>query len=333
MVAETHIKALRDLASKARIVGVHARRADVLDTFCANHGVPAAHDLDVLLSSPDVQVVLVLTPPNARAELVRKAVAAGKHVLMEKPIERAAEAAAEIVDMVEAAGLTLGIVFQHRFRIASLKLAELCAGGTLGALCAAQIAVPWWRPQSYYDVEGRGTYARDGGGVLISQAIHTLDLMQMFTGPVESVQAIAGTTGLHRMEAEDFVAGGLIFSSGALGSLIATTASFPGEAESIVLDFERASTRLQSGTLVVQHHDGRKESFGQPGGTGGGADPMAFTHDWHRSAIEDFIDAVAAGRLPSVTGRAALATHRLINALVLSAREGRRVSLSEIGGA
>jgi predicted dehydrogenase len=213
-----------------------------------------------------------------------------------------------------------------------MQLAELCRQGALGRLCAAQVAVPWWRPQSYYDVAGRGTYARDGGGVLINQAIHTLDLMQVFAGPVARVQAIGATSRLHRMEAEDFVAGGLEFASGAIGSLVATTASFPGDAESIGLDFEHAAARLQSGVLTVHHHDGRTETFGQSETTGGGANPMAFTYDWHKSVIADFLAAIRDGGAPAVTGRDALATHRLIDALLQSAREGRLVDLAEPGG-
>lgn len=330
MVAETHIRALQDLRGKARIVGVHARHAERLAAFCVRNDVPAAPDFDALAGSPDVQVMLVLTPPHAREDIVSRTVARGKHILMEKPVERTTANAAAIVEQVETAGLTLGIVFQHRFRAASIKLQEFIRNGRFGRLCAVRVAVPWWRPQSYYDVEGRGSYQRDGGGVLISQAIHTLDLMQTFAGRVAHVQAVTATTGLHRMESEDFVAGGLVFESGAVGSLVATTASFPGEAESIALDFEHASTRLQSGVLAIHYHDGRDESFGQSASTGGGSDPMAFTHDWHRSLIEDFLDAVRDHRAPAVTGRAALETHRLIDALVLSAQEGRRVDLNEI---
>ena len=108
--------------------------------------------------------------------------------------------------------MTLGIVLQHRFRAVAERLADRLASGALGTIAAVHIAVPWWRPQGYYDEPGRGTYARDGGGVLISQAIHTLDLALSLAGPVDEVVAVAGTTALHRMEAEDFVAAGIRFA-------------------------------------------------------------------------------------------------------------------------
>ena len=332
MVADIHIKALRSLADIASIVGVHARRPEQLEAFCAERQLRPFAELDALINAPEVDIVLVLTPPNARRDIVARCAAAGKAVLLEKPVERTSAAAADIVDRAERAGIALGVVFQHRFRAASLELARLVREGSLGALAAAQVMVPWWRPQSYYDVEGRGTYARDGGGVLISQAIHTLDLMGVFTGPVARVQAMAATTRQHRMEAEDFVAGGLEFVSGAVGSVVATTAGFPGGAESIVLDFEHAAARLQSGVLTVSHHDGRVDTLGEPVGTGGGADPMAFPYDWHAAALRDFIEAVRDGRRPAVTGRDALVVHRLIDALVQSARSGRAVAVEQNEG-
>jgi UDP-N-acetyl-2-amino-2-deoxyglucuronate dehydrogenase len=181
---------------------------------------------------------------------VRRFAEAGKHVLMEKPVERTTEAAEEIVRICEANRVKLGIVFQHRYREASQKLKSLVGEGALGEIGLVRADVPWWREQAYYDEPGRGSYERDGGGVLISQAIHTLDLMLSLTGPVAEVQAVAATTRFHEMESEDFVAGGMRFASGAPGAVMATTASFPGDAESITLDCEKASAHLQSGTLT-----------------------------------------------------------------------------------
>ncbi len=188
--------------------------------------------------------------------------------------------------------------------------------------------MPWWREQNYYDQPGRGTYARDGGGVLISQAIHTLDLALTFTGPVMRVQAMAATTRLHQMESEDFVTCGLHFASGAVGSVVASTASFPGGAESIVLHGTKGSARLISGRLELMFRDGTTETIGSAAATGGGADPMAFTHAWHQAILEDFAAAITKGRAPACTGREALAVHDLIEAMVQSSRDGRAINLS-----
>lgn len=327
MVADIHLRALRDIEDVAKVVSVFARDAKRLSDFCSSRGLPAAASLESLLADPEIQAVIILTPPNARRDLVAQAAAAGKHVLLEKPMERNTAGGEELAEIARAAGVTLGVVFQHRFREASIKLKQLIDDNMFGELARAQINVPWWRPQSYYDVPGRGTYARDGGGVLINQAIHTLDLMLSFTGPVASVTAMMGTTRLHQMEAEDFVVSGVKFASGALGSITATTAAYPGGAESIILDFTQASTRLESGVLSITYHDGRTESFGEEAGTGGGADPMAFPHDWHASALRDFFEALRDGRQPAVNGDEALKVHRLIDAMTQSSREERTVKL------
>ena len=277
---------------------------------------------------PEIDAVVLITPPNARLELVRRFAEAGKHILMEKPVERTTEAAEEIVRLCADNNVTLGIVFQHRFRRASQALKLYVDSGALGPVGVVQVSVPWWREQAYYDEPGRGSYERDGGGVLISQAIHTLDLMLSLTGPVAGVQAVAATTSFHRMEAEDFVAGGLRFQNGASGALMATTAAYPGSAESISLHCEKASAHLQAGTLTVSWRDGRVETVGEPAGTGGGADPMAFPHEWHRDLIGDFLAAVDTGRMPAISGDEALGVHRLIDALMESSRSGRAVTVT-----
>ena len=339
MVSRTHVSAIAATGGRVTLKGVlsrsPSRAGGYADSIAPDLGYTprvygSIHDV---AADPDVEFAIVCTPPNARTEIVSILAGAGKHILMEKPIERTLAAAEDIVDVCAAQGVSLGIVFQLRTRASARLLAEKLREGSLGKIAVVEIAVPWWRPQSYYDEPGRGTYARDGGGVLISQAIHTLDLALSLTGAVRKVQAMASTTSLHRMESEDFVSAGLEFESGAVGSLVASTASYPGGAESIVLHCENATAALKSGKLELAWHDGRVEEFGEEGGTGGGADPMAFTHEWHQAIIEDFADAIATGRPPVCTGRDALAVHRVIEALVeiLPRRPGHPCFDSRVG--
>ncbi len=203
----------------------------------------------------------------------------------------------------------------------------ISTNGSLGAIGAVELAVPWWRPQTYYDVPGRGTYERDGGGVLMNQAIHGLDLMLDLIGPVTETTAMAGTTRLHSMESEDFVAAGLRFASGALGSVTATTASFPGRDEHLVVVGELGTATLTGGRLTIEYRDGSRDVVGEASTSGGGADPMDFPHDAHQRVIEDFLDALDTGRPPGVTGRTALEVHQLIDAITRSAADGRRVRI------
>ncbi|UJW84707.1 Gfo/Idh/MocA family protein [Devosia sp. SL43] len=326
MGAKPHALALQSLKESIEVVGVYRRNRSELDQFCATYGFPTAESYEALLADPRVEAVLVLTTPNAREAIVAAAAKAGKHVLMEKPVERTLAAAERIVATCDTAGVTLGIIFQHRFRRASKILAQMVAEERFGPLEAVHLVVPWWRPQAgYYDQPGRGTVEQDGGGVLITQAIHSLDLMLSLCGEVSAVTAMAKTTRLHQMETEDFVSAGLEFANGAVGAVMATTASFPGGPESLTLNFARASATLTAGNLTIRTMDGQTITEGEASQGGGGADPMAFPFDWHAAQIADFADAVCEGRAPVSTGYTALRVHRLIDAMMRSANEGRRV--------
>jgi predicted dehydrogenase len=329
MAVKPHAAALKDLADgRVRVHAVYARDAGRRARFAADQGYPAAESVEALAADPDLDAVLLLTPPNARRDLVRLFANAGKAILMEKPVERTTAAAEEIVAIAERAGVALGIVFQHRLRPASLALRELLAGGRLGEIGLIRLDVPWWRAQAYYDEPGRGTLARDGGGVLISQAIHALDLMLSLLGPVDEVQAMTGTTILHRMETEDFAAAGLRFRSGALGSVVATTAAHPGDSETLAIHGRNGTAIFRGGSLAVTWRDGRVEEIGTKQATGGGADPMAFDHGAHRAVISDFAASIAERRAPAITGRSALAVHRLIDAILESGRTGGRTQVA-----
>ncbi|MFK7791945.1 MAG: Gfo/Idh/MocA family protein [Devosiaceae bacterium] len=328
MVAGTHVAAI-NASQKVALKGVTARSQASAQAFADAHTVQAYADVPAIAADPTIDFAIIVTPPNARMDLISPLAKAGKPILLEKPIARDGIEAAQVVKVCEDAGVPLGIVFQHRMREASLKATQLVASDTLGKLGLAEINVPWWREQAYYDEPERGTYARDGGGVLISQAIHTIDLALSLTGPVTSVQAMTATTQFHAMEAEDFATAGLKFENGAVGSLVASSASFPGNAETITLHFEKASLHLGSGVLTVNWRSGETDTFGASASTGGGADPMAFTHAWHQGIIEDFCDAIAEGSDPIVTGRQALASHALIDAITASSKSGSTVELAQ----
>ncbi|MEH6833093.1 MULTISPECIES: Gfo/Idh/MocA family protein [Falsihalocynthiibacter] len=323
MASKPHLAALRQLAPNVEVAGVFARNEERRNAVAEQGGWRAYDSLQAICEDATVDGAIVITPPNARADIVAALAKAGKHVLMEKPVERDLPRAVSLVETCEAAGVQLGIVLQHRFRAGAEALRGLVDGGTLGKINMVRVTVPWWRDQSYYDQAGRGTYATDGGGVLITQAIHMLDLMLSITGPVSKVSALIGTTSLHDMEGEDFANAGLVFANGAIGSVMATTASYPGGAETLELDTDKAGLRLAAGELVINWRDGRSETIGEITGTGGGSDPMDFPCDWHRDLIADFAMSLRDGRAPRITGRAALEVHRLIDAIERSARSGQ----------
>ena len=332
MVSGTHLAALYDsnMVNLHGILGSDVARAR---TFGGNHCADAMvyPGLAELCADTSLDFAIVTTPPNARKDIVDALVDAGLPILMEKPVERTLKAATEIAVRCKTGGVVAGIVFQHRVRESSQALKTAIARGDLGELVAAEIRVPWWRDQGYYDQAGRGTYARDGGGVVISQAIHTLDLAIWLMGPVGTVQAMMATTALHELEAENWAGGLLRFANGAVATLTATTSFYPGGQESIRVQGTRAHAHLEGGVLTVSYLDGRVEHLGETAsGTGGGADPMAFTHAWHQAIIEDFANSIEARRAPLCTMRDGLRVHAVIDAMERSSKLGQTVGVVEI---
>jgi predicted dehydrogenase len=181
--------------------------------------------------------------------------------------------------------------------------------------------VPWWRPQGYYDEPGRGTLARDGGGVLLTQAIHTLDLFRSLVGVSAVTAAQAVTTPVHRMETEDYATALLRLGNGAPGLLAATTASFPGSPERIEILGTRGTAALTGASLRVAYLEGHEETLDGGERSGSGANIMDFPHDAHRALLADFLDAIEAGRDPRVIGEEALASQELVETVLARARD------------
>ena len=330
MAVTPHAKSLVDLADRVEVAAAYSPSAERRAAFGQRFRFPLSDDLDGILGDRSIGVVAILTPPNTHLDLVRRAAAAGKHVLLEKPLEITTARAVELVEACRRADVTLGVVLQHRFRPAAQKLAALLRESALGAIVGCSTSIRNWRPQSYYDQPGRGTRARDGGGVLLTQGIHTLDLMLSLAGPIAEVVGYATTTPIHRMETEDLVCAAVRFDGGAFGTIDATTTAFPGFPERIELTGEHATAVLAGTELTVFYHDGRTVEMRAEGGTGGaGADPMAFPHRWHRGVLANFLDAVEQRRAPAISGLEALRVHCLIDALLQAADSGGRVSVKQ----
>jgi predicted dehydrogenase len=326
MAVTPHARGLVDLADTVEVAYVYspseARRAAFAESF----QFPQTSNLDAILDDKSVAGVLVLTPANTHSEIAVRCAKAGKHILLEKPLDITTARAEALVAACRKAAVTLGVVLQHRFRPAGMRLAELLASGALGNIVGCSTIIRLWRPQAYYDEPGRGSFARDGGGVLLSQGIHTLDLMLSLAGSIEEVTGFSTTSSLHRMETEDMVVAAARYANGAFGTIDATTAAYPGFLERIEIIGETGTANLAGTQLLVQFHDGRTIGVQPDRSAGGtGADPMAFPHDYHRAVIADFVAAINSGREPKVNGEEALKVHRLIDALIETGKVGRPV--------
>lgn len=314
MAVTPHMLALQDLAQagRVRIVGGHAPSAARRDAFAARWSVPVFETLDALLTAPGIDLVLILAPPGEHLPIAEKAAAAGKHMIIEKPLERTLARAEAVVAAADGAGLHAAVCFQHRFRPGALELARRLRAGELGRPLSASASIRWWRDANYFAQPGRGTLARDGGGVLLTQAIHTMDLLLHLMGPVRDVSGFAMNAGLRANDTEDIAAAALRFENGALGVIDATSVARPGFPERIEIAGTDASAVLIGNRLEWYAGDGPPEIVDPGTGTGGGADPMAFDHGPHRALIAEMIDAISEGRTPSNDARSALPVQRLI---------------------
>ena len=313
-----HFAALEELRDDYPLTWVCARDAQRLQAAALPPGARRTTQLQDIAQDARVGAVLVLTPPGAHLEVVRQMADAGKHVLVEKPLELDLRRARELVEHCEARKVKLAVMLQHRMRSGALRLARLLRDGALGTVTGASMQVRWWRPQSYYNEPGRGSMARDGGGVLLTQAIHTLDLLLTLIGLPQRVIGTVTTSVVHAMECEDCASALLVYPDGMVAVLQATTAAYPGYPERIEINGSLGTASLESGRLQVAYTDGRNESVQAEGGGGGGANPMAFHHGPHRAVLRDFFDAVRHDRAPAVTGRSALAAQAVIEAIIAS---------------
>jgi len=311
-----HLRSLQDLNDRIELRYAFARdpRVDRIQPYTGP--VRLTDSLELILQDHEVQAVIVATPPSTHLEICERCFAAGKHVLLEKPIELNLERATRLLELATQAGLQLGVVLQHRFRQASQVLQKLLMDGRLGEVQAASVRVPWWRSQAYYNEPGRGTFARDGSGVLLTQAIHTLDLFRALVGVQSVKSAVVRQTQLHQMETEDHVSALLVLGNGAPGDLMATTAMYTGFPETIDIIGTLGTARLTGGNLQVHFLEGAPVIISSEGGTGSGANPMDFSHEPHRELIIDFMQAIFEKRVPSVSGAEALKTQALISELL-----------------
>ena len=313
---QPHARALVDLADRVRVVWAAASSETRLQDVADRYGFPTTTDVPRAIADPAVDAVVVLTPANAHLPIAHAAFAAGKHVLCEKPLEVSIERGEQLIAAGRRSNRHLGICLQHRFRPGSQRLHQVLREGALGEIQAATMMVPWWRPQSYYDDPGRGVKARDGGGVLITQAIHSLDLFRWLLG-VERVEAAqVRTTALHRMETEDYASALVRLGNGAPGTIIATVAAWPGSREWLHIIGAKGTARLEGGGLRLAFLDGGEEVLEDAGGSGSGASVMSFSHEAHRAVISDFLDAIEQRREPAIPGEEALATQRVIEAIL-----------------
>jgi predicted dehydrogenase len=335
MISGFHAKAIADVKG-ANLVACFDTREEAAIKFGAENDCQPYTKLDAMLANPKVDIVTIATPSGAHMEPAVAAAKAGKHVIVEKPLEITLKRCDRIIDACEKAGVQLGAIFPSRFHDSSVKLKRAIEGRRFGKLTIGDAYVKWFRTQAYYDSGAwRGTWALDGGGALMNQAIHSVDLLTWLMGPVVEIQANTATLAHERIEVEDAAVATLRFANGALGVLEATTAAYPGY-------LKRVEIHGSEGSAVLEEEDLKVWDFAKPRkedkaildemqkhkSTGGGAsDPAAIGHHGHTMQFRDFVEAVKKNRPPAIDGHEGRRSVEIILGVYKAAETGKTVKL------
>jgi predicted dehydrogenase len=329
-IANFHARAVA-AANGGTLVGVASRRLGSARAFADEHGIPfATDDVRELLKQPGLDAVCITTPSALHLEPALAAIRARKHLMIEKPLDSTVEGTDHILDEAAKAGVRVGSIFQARFGDAARQLKAAIDAGRFGRMVLASCYVKWNRTAEYYS-GWKGRIAEDGGGVIINQAIHGVDLLQWFAGMPVEVFAWA-TQRVHRIESEDTCVAALKFASGAFGTIEGTTATWPGWSRRIEICGEHGSAILEDDDItrwdfrVEQPEDAKIRALRESAAMGSGAAaPMNIKIEGHQRQIQDFIDGINEKRPFFIEGAEARKAVALVRAIYDSAECGQPV--------
>jgi len=328
MVADIHAKAIQNIEN-ARLAGVCSSDPLNAGKFAEKHNCKAFLNYEEMLRSEDIDIVTIASPSGNHMEPVIEAARNGKHVICEKPLEISLERIDKMVDAHEKMGTSLGGIFNYRFNDTVALLKNAIEKGRFGDISYASVHVPWWRSNEYYMNSWRGTWKLDGGGALMNQSIHMIDLLQYLMGPIESLQGYIATRG-HDIEVEDTATAIVKFKNKALGGIYGSTASFPGQFRRLEITGTRGTVILEENTFKVwQFIDQTEEDlkilnrFNEIEGGGGISDPSAISYQPHQKNIAAFLESIDAGRAFEINGQEARKGVEIVLAIYTSAKEGK----------
>lgn len=332
-IGRMHIRALKELG--VRVAAVSSRREEQARKVAqedadadagASDGCHYTTDPEALVRRPELDLVVITSSSGSHARLALAALAAGKHVVVEKPMAMNAADARRVIDEASRRKLTLSVISQRRFEPVHQTVKRAIAGGALGKLLVLEARCPYFRSQEYYDsADWRGTISEDGGA-LMNQAIHSVDLLLWFGGPARQVVGRTATQ-THRMEAEDLALGIITFASGAFGSITASTSIRPGFLPALDLFGERGSVRLEGAAVTHWSVPDVPMPAAEGPASAGVQTPQLASHEHHKAQLADILAALDEGRPPAVTGEDGLRAVELVDGVYESSRTGRAVAL------
>jgi UDP-N-acetyl-2-amino-2-deoxyglucuronate dehydrogenase len=335
MISRFHAKAVADIRG-AKVVACQDAFPQAADKLAAEIGCRAYHDLGAMLADPAVDVVTICTPSGLHMEPAVAAAKAGKHIIVEKPLDITLKRCDAMIAAAKKAGVVLSTIFPSRFHESSQLLKQAIDKGRFGKLTMGDAYVKWFRSQEYYDSGAwRGTWKLDGGGALMNQAVHSVDLLLWFMGPAVEVSAYTATLAHQRIEVEDVVVATIKFKNGALGVIEASTAAWPGELKRIEISGDAGSAVVREEDLAVwkfaketKADEAIRQKMASRTQTGGGAaDPSAIGYHGHMLQFQDVLKAIKAGKQPLIDGPEGRKAVELILAIYKSAEIGKPVKL------
>ncbi len=331
MIAHFHAKAIQAMTN-GRIVACFNQNVEKAKAFAAEYGGTAYSTLDELLADQEVGIVTICTPSGAHRDPAIAAANDGKHVVVEKPLEITLQRCDDIIQACEKNGVKLCTIFPSRFSAANIALKEAIDAGRFGRLTLGDTYVKWWRTQEYYDGGGwRGTWALDGGGAFMNQAIHNVDLLCWLMGDVAEIAGITGTLAHERIEVEDVGVACLKFANGAIGVMEATTAAWPGLLKKTEIHGSKGTVVVEQDSILrwefqdekTEDADIRSRLGANSASSGGASDPKAISFVGHQMQLEDFVEAITTGRQPRVDGAEGRKSVEIILAIYEAAKTGR----------
>jgi UDP-N-acetyl-2-amino-2-deoxyglucuronate dehydrogenase len=335
MIAHFHAKAIQAMKG-GRVVGCFNQNIAKAVSFAREYDCRAYQSLDALLADSDIEIVTICTPSGVHQEPAVAAARAGKHVVVEKPLEITLERCDTIIQACAQHRVKLCTIFPSRFSPANTALKAAIDAGRFGKLTLGDMYVKWWRTQEYYDGGGwRGTWALDGGGAFMNQAIHNVDLLSWLMGDVAEIAGFTGTLAHERIEVEDVGVACLKFANGAIGVMEATTAAWPGLLKKTEIHGSRGTVIVEQDSILrwefadeLPEDAEIRAKFGASSATtGGAADPKAISFVGHQLQLEDFVDAIRMGKAPRVDGAEGRRSVEIILAIYEAARTGRSQTL------
>ncbi|MGN6495449.1 MAG: Gfo/Idh/MocA family protein [Agriterribacter sp.] len=333
-IAHIHAKAIAAIPG-AQVTGVYSTGFTKAAAFASTHHCTAYPTLEAMVADPAIDIVCVCTPSGVHMEPALTSIQAGKHCIVEKPLEVTLQRCDRIIEAADKAGVKLGVIFPSRFYDESIQLKNAIVQNKFGELALGSAYVKWSRTEAYYQSAAwRGTWQYDGGGALMNQGIHSVDLLQWYMGAVESVYAFTANIRHKQIEVEDSLVAALRFTNGAVGTLECSTAVYPGALKRIEIMGTDGTAVLEESSLVkwqFRSEPQQTEAHTKQAQQGGVADPADISFKGHQKQIEDFISAVSNNQLPAIDGIEGRKSVEIVTAIYQSAQQRQPVTVGRPG--